>query len=114
MRSRRQRGCALVEPVFSLTHEKSIVVDGKKAYIMTANLVYSAFTSNREYGIITSDPAEVQEIQDCFNADWERTGFTPPARSTLAWSNVNMRRKLLEFIDGAQNAFDLEQEAMQE
>lgn len=91
-------------PVFRLTHEKSLIIDHKVAFIMTLNLVHSAFTRNREFGIVTARPAEVAEVLDGFEADWNRTAFTPPADSPLLWSNVNSRRKLLAFIDGARDA----------
>jgi cardiolipin synthase A/B len=101
-------------PAFQLTHEKSLVVDGKSALIMTLNLVHSAFTRNREYGIITHDPVEVREVLEGFNADWSRTKLTPPAHSALLWSPVDSRQKLLTFIDGARQSLVLEQEEMQD
>jgi len=101
-------------PAFQLTHEKSMVVDGRSALIMTLNLVRSAFTRNREYGIVTRDPAEVREVLDGFNADWTRTKLTPPAHSTLLWSPANSRQRLLAFIDGARQSLVLEQEEMQD
>jgi cardiolipin synthase len=100
-------------PAFALTHEKAVVVDGQTALIMTLNLVYSAFHGNREYGILTRDPAEVAEVLAGFNADWERQAFKPQAPSLL-WSDVNTRRKLLEIIDGTRTSLLLEQEALQD
>jgi cardiolipin synthase len=100
-------------PVFALTHEKAVVVDGQAALIMTLNLVYSAFHGNREYGVITTHPAEVAEVLAGFNADWERRAFKPQAPSLL-WSDANTRRKLLELIDGARTSLLLEQEALQD
>jgi len=100
-------------PAFTLTHEKALIADGETALIMTLNLVYSAFHGNREYGIITRDPAEVAEALAGFNADWERRDFKPQAPSLL-WSNANTRRKLLAFIDGARTSLLLEQESLQD
>jgi cardiolipin synthase len=101
-------------PVFRLTHEKSLVVDDGAALIMTCNMTHSAFISNREYGIITHQPAEVKEVLDGFNADWDRRLFTPNPNSALVWSNVNSRLKVLAFIDSAQQTLVLEQEEMQD
>jgi len=101
-------------PVFKLSHEKSLVVDDKAALIMTLNLTHSAFISNREYGIITTKPAEVKEVLDGFNADWNRNAFNPADSSPLLWSNLNSRKKILAFIDGSQKTLILEQEEMQD
>ena len=100
-------------PAFALTHEKALIADGETALIMTLNLVHSAFHGNREYGIVTRDPAEVAEALAGFNADWERRAFKPKVPSLL-WSNTNTRRKLLDFIDGARTSLLLEQESLQD
>ena len=100
-------------PTFRLTHEKSIVVDERLALIMTLNQTHSAFTSNREYGIIDTNPDHVAEIVEFFNADWERRAPTI-GDPDLAWSPVNAREKILALIDGAAESLDLEQLEMQD
>jgi len=100
-------------PTFRLTHEKSIVVDERLALIMTLNLTHSAFTSNREYGIIDVNPDHVAEIVEVFNADWERRAPTIGAPD-LVWSPVNAREGVLALIDGAAESLDLEQLEMQD
>ena len=100
-------------PAFALTHEKALVIDGETALIMTLNLVYSAFHGNRDYGVITYDPAEVAEVLAGFDADWERRAFEPKVTSLL-WSDANTRRKLLDFIDSARASLLLEQELLQD
>lgn len=101
-------------PVFSLTHEKSVVLDNRVAFIMTLNSTASAFSKNREYGVMTFQPTEVQEVEAGFNADWNRTAFKPPLNSPLIWSNNNSRQKILAFIDGAQHTLVMQQEEMQD
>lgn len=100
-------------PTFRLTHEKSIVVDEHFALIMTLNQTHSAFTSNREYGIIDTNPDHVAEIVEVFNADWERRAATI-GDPGLVWSPVNAREKILALIDGATESLDLEQLEMQD
>lgn len=101
-------------PVFRLTHEKALVMDDKVALVMTLNTTYSAFTKNREYGIVTYKPAEVQEVLAGFNADWNRAAFNPAEGSSLVWSNANSRRKIIAFIDSSQHSLVMEQEEMQD
>lgn len=88
-------------PQFYVTHEKSIVVDGSAAMVATYNLMIKYFTLTRDYGIITHDPRQVQEITDVFNADWGHREFTPPEGSGLLWSNSNSRYQMARFIDRA-------------
>ena len=49
-------------PDFVVTHEKSIVVDDRRALVATFNLVLKYFTETRNYGIITTDARQVAEI----------------------------------------------------
>ena len=88
-------------PQFYVTHEKSIVVDGKAAMVATYNLMIKYFTLTRDYGIITHDPHHVQQIIDVFNADWGHREFTPPEGGGLLWSNSNSRYQMARFIDRA-------------
>ena len=62
-------------PAFDLTHEKSMVVDDTTAFVKSLNWQSENLTETRDYAIITSDPHEVAEIIDCFEADWSRQDF---------------------------------------
>ena len=57
---------------FRLSHEKSLVVDDRVAFIMTHNLTRSSFAKNREFEAISEDKAVVEEVTKVFDADWER------------------------------------------
>ncbi|MBI5032740.1 MAG: hypothetical protein HZB51_19625 [Chloroflexi bacterium] len=100
-------------PKYRLTHQKTLIVDDRVAYILTFNLTHSAMTFNREYGIIDTNPADVAEIISVFEADWERK---PPTVSNpnLVWSPINARERILNLIDSAQKTLELEQEEMQD
>ena len=88
-------------PAFYVTHEKSIVVDGKAAMVATYNLMIKYFTLTRDYGIITYEPEHISQIIDVFNADWEHVEFTPQHDAGLLWSNSNSRNQMARFIDRA-------------
>jgi cardiolipin synthase A/B len=100
-------------PRFKLTHEKAAVVDGREALILTLNLSASAFTRNREYGIIDRTPEDVAEVAALFNADWDRTSFAP-GRPDLVVSPENSRVKLLSLIGQAGGHLELESEELQD
>ncbi len=94
---------------FKYTHEKSMVIDDQLAYILTYNFTSSAFTANREYGVVDSNPADVAEVIRVFEADWNRT--QPDLNNaSLVWSPVNARQKILALIDAARASLDAEQE----
>ncbi len=98
-------------PTFRFTHEKAIIVDRKRALVMTANLTKSAFTRNREYIALITSAEEVADIQKLFDADWDRRQYTLRSAS-LVVSDVNSRVKLLELIEQARQQLEIEAEVM--
>ena len=96
-------------PVFRYTHQKSIVVDNRIGIITTMNFTPSSFKRNREYGVIFSQPALVQEMQTVFEADWRREAPELPDPPYLVWSPVNARETILSLINSAMERLDLEQ-----
>ncbi len=100
-------------PAFSLTHEKAIVIDRKVALIMTLNQAHTAYTKNREFGLIDYDANDAVEIASAFEADWNRTApeLSDP---NLVWSPVNSRDRIIGLIDGAQKSLEIENEEMQD
>ena len=95
-------------PAFVVTHEKSIVVDDRRALIATFNLVLKYFTETRDYGIITSDPAQVGQVAAGFDADWQRVPFHPDPAAGLLWSVTNARPLMAQFIDRARHSLDIQ------
>lgn len=93
---------------FRLSHEKSLVVDDRVAYIMTHNLTRSSFTKNREFEVISEDKAVVEEVVQVFDADWDRRE-PDLSQSLLVWSPINSRSRITAQIDGARTTLDLYQ-----
>lgn len=94
-------------------HQKTIVVDDRYALITTGNMTSSAYSANREYGLIVRNQAMVQEIASVFQADWDRTR-PEISHPNLAWAPLNARQFLLAMIDSAQASIDMEQQNMQD
>jgi cardiolipin synthase len=88
-------------PAFDLTHEKSMVVDDRAAFVKSLNWETKNLTGTRDYAVITDDKREVSEITDCFEADWSRKSFDPGEHAHLIWCEGNGRNKIAEFIDQA-------------
>ncbi|HEX2918030.1 MAG TPA: phospholipase D-like domain-containing protein [Edaphobacter sp.] len=101
-------------PHFDLTHEKSMVVDEATAFIESLNWETRNFTETRDYAIATSHQHEVNEVAQCFDADWDRTKFVAGNHSHLIWCTGNGRQRLCELIDSANHTLWLQNERYQD
>jgi phosphatidylserine/phosphatidylglycerophosphate/cardiolipin synthase-like enzyme len=99
-------------PAYRFTHIKTIVVDDAVAIIMNQNLTRASFTTNREFGVITTRPADVAQAIAIFEADWERA--PDPAGGPLVVSPSSSRTELLRMIEGAQRSLDIYAEVVRD
>jgi len=117
--SRKQLEHAGVEvkdsnPAFDLTHEKSMVVDGEAAMIMSLNWDPKNFTETRDYAVVTTHKHEVDEVVAGFDADWHRKKFDPGEKAHLIWCNLNGRNRVAQFIDQTKDTLFLQNERYQD
>lgn len=101
-------------PEFTVTHEKSMVIDDKMAFIKSLNWETKNFTETRDYAIITYHPHEIKEIILCFEADWERKSFDPDENLSLIWCSNNGRTRIAKFIDEAKHTLFVQNERFQD
>ncbi len=101
-------------PIFGLTHEKSMVVDDRIAFVKSLNWETKNMTETRDYAIITSHPKEVEEIIMCFEADWDRKEFNPGENAHLIWCSGNGRARIARFIDEAMHTLFVQNERFQD
>jgi cardiolipin synthase A/B len=101
-------------PKFPVTHEKSMVVDSKVAYINSLNWDTENLQRTRDYAIETKHPHEVEEVIQCFEADWHRHSFDPGDDARLIWCVGNARERIAEFIDSAKHSLCLQHERYQD
>ncbi|MBK9027395.1 MAG: phospholipase [Propionivibrio sp.] len=101
-------------PEFDITHEKSLVIDDTTAFVQSLNWETKNLTVTRDYAVVTSHRHEVDEIIQCFEADWNRKPFNPGENSHLVWCNINGRNRVAHFIDSAQETLFLENERYQD
>ena len=100
-------------PAFSLTHEKAIIIDGKKAFILSQNLTTSSFSKNREYDILDTNIKDVQEIRTIFIDDWQRKSFTQSSPNLVISPNSS-RKILTSFIQKSTKSIDIEIEDIED
>jgi cardiolipin synthase len=86
---------------FPVTHEKSMVVDREQALIATFNLSDKYFTQTRDYGVVSCAKAVVEQVIAGFEADWNRTFFSPDLAVGLLWSSLHSRGQMARIVDAA-------------
>jgi cardiolipin synthase A/B len=101
-------------PIFDVTHEKSMVVDDQTAYIKSLNWQTKNLTETRDYAVVTTNRNEVDEVIECFEADWVRRQFSPGQDSHLIWCVGNGRQRLGQLIDDAKHSLWLQNERYQD
>jgi cardiolipin synthase A/B len=98
-------------PAFDVTHEKSMVVDDKTAFVKSLNWETKNLTGTRDYAIITQHKHEVEEIINGFEADWSRQDFVS---KHLIWCRGNGRERITQFINQAKHSLWLQNERYQD
>ena len=101
-------------PEFDITHEKSMVIDSATAFVKSLNWESENLTETRDYAIITTEPHEVAEIIECFEADWSRQNFASGTSAHLIWCRGNGRERITQFIDDAKHSLWLQNERYQD
>jgi phosphatidylserine/phosphatidylglycerophosphate/cardiolipin synthase-like enzyme len=96
-------------PQFALTHEKSIILDGKEVFILNQNLTVSSFSKNREYDVLDTDLNDAKQVREIFIKDWKRENFTPRS-SHLIISPNNSRAEIEKTISESATEIDIEDE----
>jgi cardiolipin synthase len=97
---------------YAATHEKSIVVDGATAAIMTGNLTSQYYSTSRDFAVIENNSYDVKAIEKVFNADFASTAITPTDGYYLVWSPTDSQTQILGLIDGATKSLSIENEEM--
>lgn len=98
---------------FAYTHEKAMVADGARLFVMTFNLVPRYYPTGRDFGIIDEDAADAAAMEAVFDADW---GGGPPSSAAarghdLVWS-PGARVTMLGLIDTATRTLDIYNEEL--
>ncbi|HLK73456.1 MAG TPA: phospholipase D-like domain-containing protein [Streptosporangiaceae bacterium] len=97
---------------FTYTHQKSLVIDGSKAVIMTANLTSKYYPTSRDFLVVDTDRADVAAIAAVFDADFAHRAVTPGDGADLVWSPTDSQAKLLALINGATSSLRIYSEEM--
>jgi len=99
-------------PVFRFSHIKMLVVDEAVTVIMNQNLTPSAFTANREFGVVTNQPDAVEAATAVFDEDWTRGAEPDPG--PLVVSPTNAREQLRALVRGSRVSLDIYAEVLRD
>lgn len=98
---------------FSITHEKSMLIDHASLFITSINLV-TTVNQTRDFGIITDNAPAIAEYETFFKADLKNAKFntadTPTNNTRLVWSPTTSAESLTSLVASAKATIDLEVE----
>ena len=97
---------------FEYTHQKTLLVDGSTAVIMTANLTSEYYSSTRDFLVMDTKAADVAAIAQVFNADFAHRYVHPGDGRDLVWSPTDSQAQLLALIGGARKSLRIYSEEM--
>ena len=102
-------------PQFGATHQKTLILDGNKALVMTLNLTSRYYTQDRDFALLDTDTADLTAIQATFNKDFQSTTdktYDPNAGHNLIWSPTTAQDDLVSLINGAKATLQVENEEL--
>jgi phosphatidylserine/phosphatidylglycerophosphate/cardiolipin synthase-like enzyme len=99
---------------FSISHCKSMVIDGTTTMIGSINLIYT-YDTTRDFAVVTEDPSIAAEFEAVFHQDLANAASSGTATPTLTnpyllWSPVNSQAGILALIDSATKTIELDTE----
>ena len=99
-------------PQYRYTHQKTVIVDGAEAVIMTANLTSQYYPDSRDFLVVDTSRADIAAITAVFDADFTQTAVRPGHGSDLVWSPTDAQDQLLGLINGATSSLRIYSEEM--
>lgn len=96
---------------FSATHQKSIVIDGSLAAVLTLNLASRYYPTTRDFGVLTTDRADVASIEMVFESDIRGDSVRAKPGDDLVWS-PGAEQAFVRLIDGARASVAIESEEL--
>jgi phosphatidylserine/phosphatidylglycerophosphate/cardiolipin synthase-like enzyme len=91
---------------FRFIHQKTLIIDGREAIVMTFNFTKSTFKHERNFALIIDDPQKVNEIDSVFSSDWNHKS-APHQNPELIYSPDDSRAKLLNLISNAKQTIKI-------
>jgi cardiolipin synthase A/B len=97
---------------YAATHQKTLVIDGSVAAMMTLNMTSRYYSSTRDFAVIDRNRSDVAAIEQVFNADFTHARVTASPAADLVWSPNQSQPALLALINSATSSLLIENEEM--
>jgi len=97
---------------YRYTHQKTVVIDGTRAAVMTANLTSRYYSTSRDFLLVDTNRPDVAAITAVFDADFAKVSVRPGHGSDLVWSPTDSQDQLLGLINGARSSLRIYSEEM--
>jgi len=94
-------------PAFHFTHEKALIIDHRRAFLMTGNFTPSGFYYQRNFTLIIDSAPLIQQLLSVFQADWSRTKAHTPYNSALIFSPYNSAGRINRFLWHTRQSLDM-------
>jgi phosphatidylserine/phosphatidylglycerophosphate/cardiolipin synthase-like enzyme len=98
--------------IYAITHQKTVVVDGQVAAIMTLNLTRRYYATSRDLAVLDRDAADVAAVETVFGADFDSRAVGTPQGDDLVWSPGQSASALPSLIASARRSLLVENEEM--
>jgi phosphatidylserine/phosphatidylglycerophosphate/cardiolipin synthase-like enzyme len=99
---------------FSISHGKSMIIDGETTMIGSINLIYT-FDTTRDFAVVTHDRSIAAEFEAVFQQDTKNAADNGTVTPTLTnpyllWSPVNSQAGIVSLINSATKTLELDTE----
>jgi len=99
--------------IYSFSHAKYLIADGKTAIVMSANFNADAMTNERNYGMVDRDPADLADLQAIFDQDFASGGGESATPADLSCTRLivspnNAKQRILDHIHSATESLEIE------
>lgn len=99
-------------PRYFVTHEKTFVIDGSRAVVMSLNLASRYYATSRDVAVVDPDRADAAAIEAVFDADFAGRSTGTPAADDLVWSPRQSAADLIAMITHARRSLLVESEEL--
>jgi phosphatidylserine/phosphatidylglycerophosphate/cardiolipin synthase-like enzyme len=97
---------------YTVTHEKTFLIDGSTAVVMSLNLTSQYYASSRDVAVVDRDRRDAAAIEAVFRADIRGSPTGTPAADDLVWSPGQSQADLVALVRGARRSIAVESEEL--
>jgi phosphatidylserine/phosphatidylglycerophosphate/cardiolipin synthase-like enzyme len=97
---------------YTVTHQKTFVIDGATAVVMSLNLTAQYYATSRDVAVVDHDQRDVEAIERVFDADIRGSPVGAPVADDLVWSPDQSAADLVALVRGARRSIDVESEEL--